>query len=247
MDRLNKYLQGYPEFLQAPIYAIAIVIIGYFVAKIIALVLASIMGVLALNDDETPTRGMYFTRLLFWSIWLGFCVMGLVKFPVIKEVFYNFYPQEGHFVNYFAVLLGAGILSPLSAPLSKAIFSKLKPIADSFALNNALVRKALGWALFLGTLLAAGISLDAPDSIQEKVIASFLLLGIGGIMGLFVKEVVLNLLSIFDFVYGINEMDLSISVNGIRVKKLSTQKHVYFGYLAFSIFLWAVIKMWGGF
>lgn len=247
MDKLNSYLQGYPEFIQMPLFAIIFIVFGYFAAKISAMILAKLFHVSFPLKGETPTQGACFIRLLFWIVWLVFIIVGIVKFPLVKGVFVNVYPGNASVWEYIAICFSAAILSLSSVPLKLIITDKLRHIFEDLDFDASILSKLLGWGVFFTALVAAGITLDAPVTVQGKACATILLLGMGGILGLMVKEMVLSLLSIFNYTYSPNEIDLSISVAGYQIAKLSAPRHIYFGWLMFAVFLWAIIKMWGGF
>jgi len=247
MDKLDSYLLGYPAFLQKPLFAIILIVFGYFIAKIAAVILSKLFHIQLPQAEEAPTQGVYFMRLLFWGVWLAFIIAGLVKFPTVRDVFSNIYLTEENIWAYFAILIGAGILSLLSAPLKSLLGESLKLFSRKHYFKNGLFVKILAWCVFWVGLVAAGVSMDAPDTVYEMIMATLLLLAMGWIVGAIVKEAVFNLLSIFDFTYSSKDIDLSLSINLIgwyRVKKLSAPKHIYFGNIAFMLFGFAAVRLW---
>ncbi len=133
MEQLSAYLGFLPAWAIGPVIAVITIVIGYFIAKIVAAVVAGAINRTGLGRKAQTTGGNIgksLSKAVFWVLWLVFILMGLSQFPLLSdqlgflngmmENIFNYLPQ-------FAIggfVLGVGIL--LSRVVKEALTSTLE-------------------------------------------------------------------------------------------------------------------------
>ena len=133
MEQLSAYLGFLPAWAIGPVIALITIVIGYFVAKIVAAAIAGAINRTGLGRKAQTTGGNIgksLSKAVFWVLWLVFILMGLSQFPLLSdqlgflngmmENIFNYLPQ-------FAIggfVLGVGIL--LSRVVKEALTSTLE-------------------------------------------------------------------------------------------------------------------------
>ena len=134
MDQLTQSLSGLlPAWAVGPVIAALTIIIGYFISKIAAAIVAGGINRTGIGRKAKTTGGNIgksLAKAVFWVLWLVFILMGLSQFPLLSnqlgflngmmENIFSYLPQ-------FAIggfVLGVGIL--LSRVVKEALTSTLE-------------------------------------------------------------------------------------------------------------------------
>lgn len=134
MDQLTQSLSGIlPAWAVGPVIAALTIIIGYFISKIAAAIVAGGINRTGIGRKAKTTGGNIgksLAKAVFWVLWLVFILMGLSQFPLLSnqlgflngmmENIFSYLPQ-------FAIggfVLGVGIL--LSRVVKEALTSTLE-------------------------------------------------------------------------------------------------------------------------
>lgn len=134
MDQLTQSLSGIlPAWAVGPVIAALTIIIGYFISKIAAALVAGGINRTGIGRKAKTTGGNIgksLAKAVFWVLWLVFILMGLSQFPLLSnqlgflngmmENIFSYLPQ-------FAIggfVLGVGIL--LSRVVKEALTSTLE-------------------------------------------------------------------------------------------------------------------------
>ncbi len=233
-----------PDYLQTPVFAVFVIIIGYFIAKLFVIFFSAIFQIPVQDDVLTHGRKILITA--FWFIWLVFIVIGLVGFPLIGKAFANLMPVKANIFGIIAIILGASLLLLLGRAFNQIFEGSIQKFAKTIAAMNSVLRQILGW-IFLATLIyGMGFSLDTPETGLQKTVATFLLLAIGITMGKIVKQAVVHLLSIFDFTDWSKNATLSLHI-GFQSWQTEFPREDMAEKTVFMVFAFQAMEIWGWF
>jgi len=133
MDQLSQHLGFLPSWAIGPIIALVTIVIGYFISKIAAAIVAGGINRTGIGKKAQTTGGNIgksLSKAVFWVLWLVFILLGLGQFPMVSE---SLAPIKGMMANIFdylpqlvvgAVVLGVGIM--LSKVVKEALSSTLE-------------------------------------------------------------------------------------------------------------------------
>ena len=137
MDQMNQSLARFlPEGMQwlvGPLIALAVVIIGYFISKIAAAVVAGGINRTGIGKKAQTTGGNIgksLSKAVFWVLWLVFILMGLSQFPMISNELTFLNGMMDNIFNYLPqlviglVVFGVGIM--LANVVQNALTSTLE-------------------------------------------------------------------------------------------------------------------------
>ena len=89
MDQLTQTLSGIlPAWAVGPLVALAIIVVGYFISKILAGIVASGINRTGIGRKAKTTGGNIgksISKAFFWVIWLVFILIGLSHFPLMND------------------------------------------------------------------------------------------------------------------------------------------------------------------
>ena len=135
MYQISQYLGFLPSWAVGPVVAAVTIIVGYFVAKIAAALVAGGINRTGLGRKAKTTGGNIgksLAKAVFWVLWLIFILMGLSQFPALSgqlgflngmmENIFNYLPQFaiGGFVLAVGILLSKVVREALTSTLEVA-------------------------------------------------------------------------------------------------------------------------------
>lgn len=135
MYQISQYLGFLPGWAVGPVVAAVTIIVGYFVAKIAAWLVAGGINRTGLGRKAKTTGGNIgksLAKAVFWVLWLIFILMGLSQFPALSgqlgflngmmENIFNYLPQFaiGGFVLAVGILLSKVVREALTSTLEVA-------------------------------------------------------------------------------------------------------------------------------
>ena len=88
MDQISQHLSFLPAWAVGPVIALLTIVIGYFIAKIAAAVVAGGINRIPIAKKALTTGGNIgksLSKAVFWVLWLIFILMGLSQFPMISN------------------------------------------------------------------------------------------------------------------------------------------------------------------
>lgn len=88
MDQISQHLSFLPSWAVGPVIALATIVIGYFISKIAAAVVAGGINRTGIGKKAQTTGGNIgksLSKAVFWVLWLVFILMGLSQFPMISN------------------------------------------------------------------------------------------------------------------------------------------------------------------
>lgn len=141
MDQLSQHLGFLPAWAVGPIIALVTIVVGYFISKIAAAIVAGGINRTGIGKKAQTTGGNIgksLSKAVFWVLWLVFILLGLGQFPMVSE---SLAPIKGMMSNIFdylpqlvvgAVVLAVGVM--LSKVVKEALSSTLEAAqVDRFA------------------------------------------------------------------------------------------------------------------
>ena len=193
-DSIASFLPGQLGFLAGPLIALIVIVIGYFISKIIAGIVAGAINRTGLGKKAKTTGGNIgksLSKAVFWVLWLVFILLGLGQFPMVAE---QLTPLKGMLDSIFAYvpnIIGAGIILAIGTLLAKVIKEAL-----SSTLEAAQVDRVAG---------KYGLAGDDEDVSSNNISRSMGGLA-GGIVTLFAAIAAINALKIPGISEPISEM-----------------------------------------
>lgn len=88
MDQISQHLSFLPAWAVGPVIALLTIVIGYFISKIAAAVVAGGINRIPIAKKALTTGGNIgksLSKAVFWVLWLIFILMGLSQFPMISN------------------------------------------------------------------------------------------------------------------------------------------------------------------
>ena len=140
MDQISQYLGFLPAWAVGPVIALLTIVIGYFISKIAAAIIAGGINRTGLGRKAKTTGGNIgksLSKAVFWVLWLIFILMGLSQFPLLSnqlgflngmmENIFSYLPQLaiGGFVLAVGILLSRVVKEALTSTLEAAQVDKL--------------------------------------------------------------------------------------------------------------------------
>ena len=124
MDQLTQHLSFLPEWAAGPVIAAVTIFVGYFIARILAGIVAGGINRTGLGKKAKTTGGNIgksLSKAVFWVLWLIFILMGLSQFPLVaKELGFLNGMLEGIF-GYLPQLLAGGFVLAIGMILAKVV------------------------------------------------------------------------------------------------------------------------------
>jgi len=140
MDQLSQHLSFLPVWAIGPVIALLTIVIGYFISKIAAAMVAGGINRTGIGKKAKTTGGNIgksLSKAVFWVLWLIFILMGLSQFPMISdqlgflngmmENIFSYLPQLviGIVVFAIGVMLSNVVKNALSSTLEVAQVDRL--------------------------------------------------------------------------------------------------------------------------
>lgn len=198
MDQLTQHLGFLPAWAVGPIIAAITIIVGYFIAKIAAAIVAGGINRTGLGRKAKVSGGNIgksLAKAVFWVVWLIFILMGLGQFPMVSE---SLAPIKGMMTNIFdyvpQLLTGGGVLA-VGLMLAKVVKEALSSTLEAAQVDNLASRFGMSNASEDGTpSTSLARSLGGLVAAIVTIIFAVTAIGIWDIPG--VSEPVSNVLNI---------------------------------------------------
>ena len=149
MDQISQHLSFLPTWAVGPVIALLTIVIGYFISKIAAAVVAGGINRTGIGKKAQTTGGNIgksLSKAVFWVLWLVFILMGLSQFPMISneltflngmmDNIFGYLPQLviGLVVFAIGIMLANVVQNALSSTLEVAQVDRL---ANRFGVTEA--------------------------------------------------------------------------------------------------------------
>ena len=97
MSFLYEQINFLPEAVQPSIVMFLLIIVGYFISKIGAALIAKVM-----------TKG--FTKASFWILWLGFILLGYAQIPILNSALRKWTLVSANITSQIIIIILAVLL-----------------------------------------------------------------------------------------------------------------------------------------
>jgi len=194
MDALYDQLGFLPETMQASIVALLIIIIGYFLSKILAAIVSSIIPAKPtfnekIAEDNLPLRTRV-VRACFWVSWLIFIVIGLNELPSI-DVSLPQPPSSPEEWTHLVLVIFYAYLLLLSEKYFAQIYKAFAEFCSSIPLprDNPVFRYIIrnSW---LPILIIFVVGLASPGTLSHKVTITMVIVLGGWLLGNAIKQAI---------------------------------------------------------
>ncbi|MEP3889670.1 MAG: mechanosensitive ion channel [Hellea sp.] len=143
MDQISQHLSFLPAWAVGPVIALVTIVVGYFISKIAAAVVAGGINRTGLGKKAKTTGGNIgksLAKAVFWVLWLVFILMGLGQFPMVAE---SLAPIKGMMTNIFdyvpQLLVGGAVLA-VGLMLSKVVKEALSSTLEAAQVDRLAAR-----------------------------------------------------------------------------------------------------------
>jgi len=228
MDALYDYISFLPEAIQPIIVASFVIVVGYFLSKIFAAIIVSLIPAKSpseeiTNEDAMPLR-IHLGRLIFWPSWLTFIVIGTNQVHSILPEFFQYISSPSNLMSMLPAALGACILI-ISEKYIAQIFKVLSEFYRSIPIHrdNSVARFIMRFS-WIPLLAVFAVTLASPDTFGYNTTSTLLILLFGWLISTVLKQAVSSI------------------INPLGLKNELIAKFV--SYFVFVHFLVAAAKIW---
>ncbi len=152
LNRMTDAVAGFlPEklgFLAGPLIALLVIVVGYFISKIIAGLVSAAINRTGIGKRAKTTGGNIgksLSKAVFWVLWLVFILLGLGQFPMVADQLTPVKGMLNSIFEYVPNIIGAGIVLAVGTLLAKVVKEAL-----SSTLEAAQVDRIAGKYNFAG-------------------------------------------------------------------------------------------------
>jgi len=147
MDQLSQHLGFLPAWAIGPVIALVTIVIGYFISKIAAAIVAGGINRTGIGKKAQTTGGNIgksLSKAVFWVLWLVFIITGLGQFPMVSE---SLAPIKGMLANIFdylpQLIVGAVVLA-IGIMLSKVVKEALSSTLEAAQVDRLATKFGMG-------------------------------------------------------------------------------------------------------
>ncbi len=154
MDQLSQHLGFLPAGAVGPVVALLTIIIGYFISKIAAAIVAGAINRTGIGRKAKTTGGNIgksLSKAVFWVLWLIFILMGLSQFPVLSNQLGFLNGMMDNIFSYIPQLAIGGFVLGVGILLSKVVKEALTSTLEAAQVDNLVSRFGIGGDTVEGT------------------------------------------------------------------------------------------------
>ncbi len=160
MDQISQHLGFLPSWAVGPVIALVTIVIGYFISKIAAALVAGGINRTGLGRKAKTTGGNIgksLSKAVFWVLWLIFILMGLSQFPLLSNQLGFLNGMMENIFSYIPQLAIGGFVLAVGILLSRVVKEALTSTLEAAQVDNLVSR--------------FGITGDAEDGVPSTSIA----------------------------------------------------------------------------
>lgn len=147
MDQLSQHLGFLPAWAVGPVIAAVTIIVGYFISKIAAALVAGGINRTGLGRKAKTTGGNIgksLAKAIFWVLWLIFILMGLSQFPSLSNQLGFLNGMMENIFSYLPQLAIGGFVLAVGILLSKVVKEALTSTLEVAQVDNLVSRFGVG-------------------------------------------------------------------------------------------------------
>lgn len=197
MDQLSQHLGFLPAWAVGPCIAVVTIIVGYFISKIAAMLVAGGINRTGLGQKAKSSGGNIgksFSKAVFWVVWLIFILLGLSQFPMISQELGFLNGMMDNIFGYLPQLVIGVVVFAIGMALAKVVKNALTSTLEVAQVDNLATRFGVSNLSADGTpSTSIARSLGGLAAALVTIIFAVTAIGIWDIPG--VSEPVSNLLN----------------------------------------------------
>jgi len=146
MDQLSQHLSFLPAWAVGPVIALLTIVIGYFISKIAAVLVAGGINRTGLGRKAKTTGGNIgksLSKAVFWVLWLIFILMGLSQFPLLSNQLGFLNGMMENIFSYLPQLAIGGFVLAVGILLSRVVKEALTSTLEAAQVDNLVSRFGL--------------------------------------------------------------------------------------------------------
>ena len=143
MDQLSQHLSFLPAWAVGPVIALLTIVIGYFISKIAAALVAGGINRTGLGRKAKTTGGNIgksLSKAVFWVLWLIFILMGLSQFPLLSNQLGFLNGMMENIFGYLPQLAIGGFVLAVGILLSRVVKEALTSTLEAAQVDNLVSR-----------------------------------------------------------------------------------------------------------
>ena len=196
MKSLYEQLDYLPEWTIPPVVAMLCIIIGYFLAKVLAGVVLSLFpNNRDTSDQKIKPMAKIIAKFIFWAIWSFFIGLGLTQFPLPNSAMSKWAISNFSLSSLISIITLAVILF-LSQDVLTKIGARIKElwIKIPFPNLNGLMQRFVVLFVLAIFVYFGSLAVNNPRNIS----ATLFVLSLGFIFSRVIKEVIGSGLDLLD-------------------------------------------------
>ena len=143
MDQISQHLGFLPAWAVGPVIALLTIVIGYFISKIAAAIVAGGINRTGLGRKAKTTGGNIgksLSKAVFWVLWLIFILMGLSQFPLLSNQLGFLNGMMENIFGYLPQLAIGGFVLAVGILLSRVVKEALTSTLEAAQVDNLVSR-----------------------------------------------------------------------------------------------------------
>ena len=144
MEQLTQTLGNLlPAWALGPVIALITIVVGYFIAKIVAAIVAGAINRTGIGRKAKTTGGNIgksLSKAVFWVLWLVFILMGLSQFPLLSDQLGFLDGMMTNIFNYVPQLITGGFVLGVGILLSRVVKEALTSTLEAAQVDNLVNR-----------------------------------------------------------------------------------------------------------
>jgi len=143
MDQLSQHLGFLPSWAVGPVIALVTIVIGYFISKIAAAIVAGGINRTGIGRKAKTTGGNIgksLAKAVFWVLWLIFILMGLSQFPALSDQLGFLNGMMENIFSYLPQLAIGGFVLAVGILLSRVVKEALTSTLEVAQVDNLVSR-----------------------------------------------------------------------------------------------------------
>ena len=132
-----------PVWALGPVIALITIVVGYFIAKIVAAIVAGAINRTGIGRKAKTTGGNIgksLSKAVFWVLWLVFILMGLSQFPLLSDQLGFLDGMMTNIFNYVPQLITGGFVLGVGILLSRVVKEALTSTLEAAQVDNLVNR-----------------------------------------------------------------------------------------------------------
>jgi hypothetical protein len=154
MDQLSQHLGFLPAWAVGPVIAAITIIVGYFISKILAAIVAGGINRTGIGQKAKVSGGNIgkaLSKAVFWVLWLIFILLGLSQFPMISQELGFLNGMMDNIFGYLPQLVVGLVVFGIGLMLAKVVKNALTSTLEVAQVDSLASRVGMGATAVDGT------------------------------------------------------------------------------------------------